>query len=105
MVEWGDRIMTKLYAPPGLCSLGIDDTDYLVAADGTIDIGDQHLAAALAHGCRVEQQEPESAPAEAGVEGVLGRIEDRVAALEARLGQIEADTARRRRDPAPRTGL
>jgi len=105
MVEQRDRIMTKLYAPPGLCSLGIDDTDYLVSADGTIDIGDQHLAAALAHGCRPDQPEPASAPPEAGVDGVLGRIEDRVAAIEARLGQIEADTARRRRDPAPRAGL
>jgi hypothetical protein len=92
--------MAKLYAPAGLRSLGIDDDDYRIGEDGTVEVKDRHVAAALSHGCR---HDPPGAagPAEPAddLPGRLGQAEQRIAALEARFGQLDAETGRRRREP------
>ncbi len=85
--------MARLYAPAGLRSLGIDEADYTVGEDGTVEVEAAHVATALAHGCRTE---PHQAAEPAALDGGLGAIEERVAALEARLAQLEAG---RRREP------
>ena len=87
--------MTLLYAPAGLRSLGIGDDDYVVAQDGTVEVGEHHVAEALAHGCRHEKPAPEPDEPADLVPGRIDEIESRVAALEARLTQLEAARPRK----------
>ena len=86
--------MTTLFAPAGLCSLGIGEADYVVAADGTVEVGEADVAAALAHGCRLEKPAPEPEEPDV-VPGRIDEIETRVAALESRLAQLEAARPRK----------
>ncbi|HLY53955.1 MAG TPA: hypothetical protein VKS60_00275 [Stellaceae bacterium] len=87
--------MPLLYAPAGLRSLGIGDDDYVVAADGTVEVGDDHVAEAMAHGCRHDKPVAEAPAAPDLVPGRIDEIETRVAALEARLTQLEAARPRK----------
>jgi hypothetical protein len=86
--------MAKLYAPPGLRSLGIEDGDYHAADDGTIEVADHHVAAARAHGCSVEKPAP--APAEPDQAGMTS-LAERLAEAEARIAALEAASPARRR--------
>jgi hypothetical protein len=90
--------MTRLYAPAGLRALGIDDDDYLTGEDGTIEVADRHVAAALAHGCRTEPLAAEDAPPDPAGETAmtlrLAEAETRIAALE----RAMAEPPGRRRD-------
>jgi hypothetical protein len=75
--------MAKLYAPAGLRSLGIEDGDYTVAEDGTVEVAGPHVEAALAHGCSHERPAPaEAAAPEDGLARRLDEAEARIAALE-----------------------
>jgi uncharacterized protein YceH (UPF0502 family) len=92
--------MANLYAPAGLRSLGIGDDEYVVAEDGTVEVKDGHVAAACSHGCRHDKPEPAALAEPADdLAGRIGQAEQRIAALEARLSQLDAEGGRRRREP------
>jgi hypothetical protein len=88
--------MARLYAPLGVLSLGIEDEDYTVGDDGTVDVRQKHVAHAQAHGFTVRPPAP-PAPApqevEAELRSGLTQALQRIAALEGELGAIKAQLA------------